>query len=760
MQDQKAEMKDKGGAALSEPSESSQGAYVNRGYILCVVEDPAAMGQLTAELRRKYGKNFAIELSQHAPAALELAGQLAESGARIALAIADETLPGMSGIDLLKRIQEKHPDAKAIMLARNGDVPVGMDKAQAVGHCFPKSWATANGRLIPIVEELLRETAPPKSPARAQQFTTGDVFAGYAEHGNALFAEMLHFFGMDRTFVHADGCYVFDERGERYLDVLGGFGAVNLGHNHPRIRARLANLPTSPIIMQARLCQYQADLLSLLARITPGSLTRAYLCNSGTEAAEAAIKTAVAATGKPKIAYADGAYHGKTLGALAITANERYRAPFLELLPEHPNVPYGDPDALDRLVAARDDIAAFIVEPIQGEGGVNVPPPGYLRQVSEVCRRRNILLIVDEIQTGLGRTGRIFDSMDIEPDILLMGKSLGGGMVPVAAMTATDKVWLAAYGTPETCLLHSSTFGGNTLACAVAVEAINTLIDEHLTENAAEVGAYFLGKLRDLQKRHAMMQDVRGKGLLIGLQLRFPFHENMLSRRFMGQIVASRLFREYRIITSFTLNRPGVLRLEPPLTFTKADADVVVTALDDLFTRLPRPDHHITTLAKELDAPQVPKPYPLGHIIAGRSQAVDPATATCTFETDAIMRDPDRLRLAGTPVNRLAPDQRDKVHALYHNVDTAANQLVLQSCVDAAEAFFHTPIEKRHRILCAWRRRIGDNFVLLAQLGSREGFNYRSMLYVVDTMLRRPRARGGGAPRGGCGGGSGPRPCR
>lgn len=566
-------------------------------------------------------------------------------------------------------------------------------------------------------------------------FTTEEIYQAYSDYGNVRFIELVRRFHMDRKFVRAEGQYIFDDNGERYYDLLGGFGSLNLGHNHPRILRRLRSLGNIPILLQIRMCPYQAELLSLLHTITPQGLQRTYLGNSGAEATEVAIKLVVAATGKSVLVYTHNSFHGKTLGALAVTGSARYQEPFKDLLAPHIQIPFGDADALEEALEGRDDIAGFIVEPIQGEGGVNVPPADYLERVREICTSHNVPLIVDEIQTGLGRTGRLFESQDIRSDVLLVGKSLSGGLIPIGAMVCTDALWQKAYGTLETCFLHSSTFGGNALACAVGAEAIKTLLEENLAANAASVGDYFLAKLRALQQRHNIVEEVRGKGLLIGLQLKKPFLASDLSERFLGQVVAAALFKDFRIITSFALNRPQVIRLEPSLGFTKTDADYVTAALDDLFSRLPKPEYLLTGLVRDL-APELPDEVTrVQTILGGVPQPVDLNTAEVVLKADALIVDRRLVRfmLNGKRYHDVPDD--DNVLAIYHAVTTEENRRAVQACVDASEEFHAVPIDRRHAILRRWQMRIADQFAYLAHLGVHEGFNYKSMLLQVNTII-------------------------
>jgi putrescine aminotransferase len=310
---------------------------------------------------------------------------------------------------------------------------------------------------------------------------------------------------------------------------------------------------------------------------------------------EGALKLARASTGKTKIVSCEGAFHGKSFGALSVTGREKYRKPFAPLLPIVEFVPFGDSAALEKALT-NDDVAAFIVEPIQGEGGVIVPPEGYLKQVRDICTAHNTLLIIDEIQTGFGRTGKLFacEHEGVVPDIMCISKSFGGGVMPLAAYTATEKVWKRAYGSMEKATLHTSTFGGNSRAAAAGIATLEIIYREDLSRQAAEKGEYLLKKLRQLQEKYPFLQEVRGRGLIIGLEFTQPKQEGLLNKltggavgkladEYLGAMIAGELLNKHQIITAYTLNNPNVIRLEPPLTVSYEQLDKLLAALDEIF---------------------------------------------------------------------------------------------------------------------------------------------------------------------------------
>lgn len=422
-----------------------------------------------------------------------------------------------------------------------------------------------------------------------------DIKRLHKSHLNPTLVTMLALLGFDRRFVKAEGVFVWDDKGKRYLDFLAGYGSLNLGHNPPRVLEAVAKVDSHPNILQTSLSALAGTLARNLAEVTPGDLKHCFFGNSGAEAVEGALKLARAYTRRDKIVYAEGAFHGKTLGALSVSGREKYKRVFEPLIPGCDPVPFGDLAALEEELSNR-DVAAFIVEPVQGEGGVIVPPEGYLKGAETLCRKHKTLLLVDEIQTGLGRTGDLFACMheNVEPDVMILSKSLSGGVVPIGAYITRAKIWEKAYSGFDRCLLHTSTFGGNARACAAGIAALNALIDEGLPAQAAEKGVYLLGKLKVLEKKHGMLKEVRGQGLLVGLEFREPVKGwvdklskgilNRLYHEYFASLIASQLLEKHRIITAFTFNNPNVLRLEPPLGIPYEVLDQVVRSLDDTLT--------------------------------------------------------------------------------------------------------------------------------------------------------------------------------
>ena len=429
----------------------------------------------------------------------------------------------------------------------------------------------------------------------ALKLSRSEVKELHKQYINSSLTTLMGLLNFDTQYVRAQGVSVWDSEGREYLDFLGGYGSLNLGHNHPKIINALEKVNKMPNLMQASLGTLAGALAANLARITPGNLQRCFFGNSGAEAVEGALKLARAATGRHKVIYCHNSFHGKTFGALSVTGREKYQQAFQPLLSGCAEVPFGDIDALAELLKDN-DIAAFICEPIQGEGGVNIPPTGYLKKALELCHDHQTLFIADEVQTGMGRTGCMFacEAEGVVPDILCLAKSLGGGIMPIGAYITTDEIWQKAYGSIDKAYLHTSTFGGNTWAAAAALTTIETIYQEDLITAAREKGDYFLGKLNELKKKHPLLADVRGRGLLIGIEFAqqkgFAYKATMgvlnkLSEEYMGSLVAGELLNKYGIITAFTLNNPNVIRLEPPLIVSYQQLDQVINALEEILTK-------------------------------------------------------------------------------------------------------------------------------------------------------------------------------
>ncbi len=423
-----------------------------------------------------------------------------------------------------------------------------------------------------------------------------DIIKNHKEYLNSALVQLQGLIDFTRNFVRAEGTKVWDDEGNEYLDCLGAYGAMNLGHNHPKVFAAMQKTFGKPNLLQAALSPLPAVLAHNLAQLTPGNLKHTFFCNSGAEAVEGALKLVRIATGKEPIIYCKGAFHGKSFGALSVTGREKYQKPFAPLLHNFSSVPFDDLESLEQALAIG-HAAAVILEPIQGEGGIIIPSDGYLQGVRELCHKYKTYLIIDEVQTGFGRTGYLFacEKEGVVPDVMCVAKSLGGGVMPIGAYITTDELWNKAYGSVETCLLHTSTFGGNAMATAAGIASLEIIQEEDLVRKARENGEYFLGRLRELKEKYPIIRAVRGRGLMIGLEFEEPVKKgslaeklggkflNKLSGEYMGALIAGELLNKQRIITAYTLNNPNVIRLEPPLIVTRPELDRVVEALEDVF---------------------------------------------------------------------------------------------------------------------------------------------------------------------------------
>ena len=396
-----------------------------------------------------------------------------------------------------------------------------------------------------------------------------DTYRNHVSTGRAALATMLG--GI--VEVASDGAWVSTADGKRFLD-FGGYGVFIHGHRHPKVvEAVRAQLDIHPLATRVFLEPVMGRAAAALAEVTPPGLDYVHFVNSGAEATEAALKLA-RAHGRTRLVSAHSGFHGKTLGALSITANPLYQNAFRPLIPETMHVAYGDPDELYQAVAAAPGRTCVVLEPVLGEGGVIVPPPGYLSVVADICREHAAFLVIDEIQTGLGRLGSWWgvDAEDVRPDVLLVGKGLSGGVVPVSAMVATAEAY-APFGRDP--YLHSSTFAGSPLACSAALAAVQTLREEDLVARAARLGERLLGELLARMPRWTgLVAQVRGRGLLIGIE----FHR----QADVGQVVLELLDRE--VLINHSLNASTVLRLTPPAVLTDAEVDLFLAAFDDALT--------------------------------------------------------------------------------------------------------------------------------------------------------------------------------
>jgi ornithine--oxo-acid transaminase len=421
----------------------------------------------------------------------------------------------------------------------------------------------------------------------------GEKFALHERFLNAQMVRVLRTIGFDVTWTEARGQYLFDARGNRYLDLLSGWGVFAVGRNHPRVVECLREVLGAglPHLVQMDVSALAGILAERLVARLPRGLEKVFFCNSGTEATEAALKFARCATGRPKVVYLERAYHGLSLGALSINGMDEFREGFGPLLPGTVRIPFGDLDALERALAGR-DVAAFFVEPVVGHG-VRIPSDDYLPRAAELCRRSGTLLVADEIQTGLGRTGRFLavEHWGVEPDMVLLAKALSGGFVPVGAVAARRPIFDAVFDRMDRAVVHGSTFAKNDLAMAAALATLEVLDEEKLVENAATLGAQIVGDLRPLVDRFEFLKDVRGKGLMIALEfgpprsLKLRAAWKLLEAANEGlfcQMVTIPLFTKHRILSQVAGHGMQVVKFLPPLGITQEDRRWIAAAVEDV----------------------------------------------------------------------------------------------------------------------------------------------------------------------------------
>jgi ornithine--oxo-acid transaminase len=421
----------------------------------------------------------------------------------------------------------------------------------------------------------------------------GESFDLHSQFMNPQLVKVLTTVGFDRNYVRAEGSYLIDDHGDRYLDFLSGFGVFALGRSHPVIRDALHQALDADLPNLVQLdCALLPGLLAkeLVAR-APVGIERVFFANSGAETVETAIKFARCETKRNRILYCDHAFHGLTNGALSLNGGDEFRKGFGPLLPECDPVPFGDIEALERQLRGG-DVAAFVVEPIQGKG-VYMATDAYWSAVQSLCNRHGTLLVMDEVQTGMGRTGRFFchQHWGIRPDIITVSKALSGGFVPVGAVLTTAKVFDSVYSSMDRAVVHSSTFSKNQLAMVAGLATLQVLDDEDLVARAASSGARMMDALRPLVEKYELLHEVRGMGLMIGLEFGAPesrgsrarFRIMELARKgLFSQLVVVPLFGRHRILTQVAADNVNIIKLLPPLIIGDEEIDAFVNALDDV----------------------------------------------------------------------------------------------------------------------------------------------------------------------------------
>lgn len=415
-----------------------------------------------------------------------------------------------------------------------------------------------------------------------------DRYRLHSAHLNEQMVRVLQTIGYDVAFTAGRGAYLFDRRGDRYLDLLSGFGVFALGRNHPAVRAALASVLDAdlPNLVQMDVSPLAGVLAEQLLKRAP-FLQKVFFANSGAEAVEAAMKFARAATGRSGLVCCDHAFHGLTYGALAMNGEPLFREGFGPHLPDVVSVPFNDLPALERALRAK-TVAAFFVEPIQGKG-VNLPADDYLREAAALCRKYGALFVADEIQTGLGRTGKFFafEHWSVEPDMVLVAKALSGGHVPVGAVLARKTIFDKVFNRMDRAVVHGSTFAKNDLAMAAGIATLETIDAERLVENAATRGADILARLSALVPQYELLKNVRGRGLMIGVEYGAPKSMKLkaawslletVNAGLFCQMITIPLFKDHKILTQVAGHASHTIKLLPSLALTQEDCDWIVRA--------------------------------------------------------------------------------------------------------------------------------------------------------------------------------------
>ena len=430
-------------------------------------------------------------------------------------------------------------------------------------------------------------------------FSIADLFAQHFEkkfdlheqHLNNQMVRVLRTIGYDRNYKRAMGQYLYDEDNQEYLDLLSGFGAFAIGRNHPTV---VSALKETLDLELPNLVQMDVSLLSglLAERIletTPENLNKMFFCNSGTEAVEAAIKFARYTTKREKIVFCEHSFHGLTLGSLSLNGEQIFREGFGPLLPGCQAVPFNNLSALEEALKNK-DVAAFIVEPVQGKG-VNVPDDDYLPEVQKLCKKYGTLFVADEVQTGLGRTGKFWaiEHWGVEPDMICMAKALSGGFIPVGAVAMTQKIMDTVFNRMDRAVVHGSTFSKNNMAMAAGLATLEVIKEENLVENSARTGEEIITAINNMASKYEFLKEARGKGMMIAIEFHSPKSLKLkaawtmleaANKGLFCQMITIPLFKEHHILTQVAGHGMNVVKLLPPLTLTEKDKNWIISAFD------------------------------------------------------------------------------------------------------------------------------------------------------------------------------------
>jgi ornithine--oxo-acid transaminase len=420
-----------------------------------------------------------------------------------------------------------------------------------------------------------------------------------SEHVNPANVRALKTIGFDRCYVRAEGPYLWDIKGDKYLDLLSGYGVFGLGRNHPEVRRVLIDFLNAdyPSLVKLEAPLLSGLLAAELKKRMPNQLDMVFFTNSGAEGVETALKYARCATGKPTVIHCKKSFHGLTYGALSINGDDNFREGFEPFLPDCRAVPFNDLAALEAELK-KGDVAAFVVEPVQGKG-VNVAAPGYLLEAQRLCRKHGALFVADEVQSGMGRTGKFLaiehDGPDVDPDIVILAKMLSGGYVPVGAVLCKKWIHEKVFSSMQRSVVHSSTFSQGSLAMAAGLAALDVLDRHQLMANAARMGDLIGNSLREMQKRFDFIKDIRWRGLMIGIEFGSPKSLGLkmawtmchtMDKSLFPQAAIIPLMDRHRIITQVAGHAIDVIKLLPPLVISEADAQWFLTAFEDVMVQM------------------------------------------------------------------------------------------------------------------------------------------------------------------------------
>ncbi|MFN5745969.1 MAG: aspartate aminotransferase family protein [Methylococcaceae bacterium] len=421
----------------------------------------------------------------------------------------------------------------------------------------------------------------------------GQNFELHEQHLNTQMVRVLKAIGYDRVYTRAQGPYLYDNEGQKYLDLLSGFGVYALGRNHPTVIQALQDVLGSelPDMVQMDVSLLSGLLAEAILKRCPDNLSKMFFCNSGTEAVEAAMKFARYTTKRDKIVFCEHGYHGLTLGALSLNGETVFREGFGSLLPGCLSVPFNDLPALENALRNK-DVAAFIVEPIQGKG-VNMPSDDYLPEVARLCAKYGTLFVADEIQTGIGRTGKFWaiEHWGVEPDMICMAKALSGGFIPVGAVAMTARVMDAVFNRMDRAVVHGSTFSKNNMAMAAGLSALKVIEEEKLVENAARVGGDLMAGMQQLCDKYELFKSVRGKGMMIAMEFGSPKSLSLkaawgmleaANKGLFSQMITIPLFKNHHILSQVAGHGMNVVKFLPPLVINDQDREWILAALDDV----------------------------------------------------------------------------------------------------------------------------------------------------------------------------------